>query len=296
MIYCFKDMETVGDEVAAHVQKLGGASQMITHPAQVEGGEGVKVFHYPPMGNEGEYVLELAEEIAAKHSDIVHVPDLRVMRLHGCIVDQYVAFGQWMPSSWLFRTMDEVQAKINDVPFPIMSIANSGERRQLNNPSEAYVDAAECLNGNGFPLASGKRQNGYVFWQIELVEQAPSWRVFVFARKYAIAVRLGSDGAIYPMDVLSDSITELLKYTYAFILDNKFDWASVEVLAGADRVRGNKSPFIGSISVNWPKNWFLNGGMIFETKTGLEWASTGIPAVRWYSVVAKELMGGLNED
>lgn len=292
MIYCFNDREQVGAEVAAWIKKYEGSSQIVTHPAQIEGGEGVKFFAYPPQGPEGEYVLSISEEINKQYPGIEIIPSLRVMRLHDKVIDQAMTFGQWMPSGWLFRNMDEVQKKINDVIFPVNSLSNSGDVRPLENPSEAYVDATECFNGNGFPLANGKRQTNYVYFQTILTDLAPSWRVFLFNLKYAIVCRMG-DGKVYPMDVLSEQILELLKYAFAFMLDNNFKWGSVEVLAGSDRVREVRSPFIGSISTSWPKDWFLNGGMIFETSNGYEWESTGIPAIRWYQVVAKELVSGI---
>ena len=291
MIYCYKDQESVGTEVAAWVQKYKGSSQIITHPAHVEGGEGVKVFCYPPTGAEGDYVLELVSEIATRNKWVEQIPSLRVMRLTGKMVDQAMTFGQWMPSGWLFRTMEEVKAGIDELIYPVYSLSNSGDIRPIENSSEAYTDAVECFKGDGFLLSNGKRQTGYVYFQTVLSEMASSWRVFMFAQKYAIIVQAGSD-KVFPMDVLSEQLVELLKYVYAFMLDNSFQWGSVEVLAGADRVRGIRSPFIGSISANWPKNWFLEGGMIFETADGLDWKSTGIPAVRWYSVVAKELTHG----
>ncbi|GAG05566.1 unnamed protein product, partial [marine sediment metagenome] len=237
-----------------------------------------------------DYVRELAADIGKRNPGIVQIPSLREIKLSGFIVDQWVNFGQWMPSAWLMRSMDEVKEQVNDILFPVVSVSNSGDRRPIENPTEAFVDATECFNGNGFLLANGKRQTDYVFWQTVLSECAPSWRVWMFANKYAVVVQVGTPPSVFPMDVLSESIEEILKYVYAFTIDNNLAWSSVEVVAGADRVREIKSPFIGSVSVNWPQKWFLDGGMIFETTNGHEWESTGIPAVRWYSVVAKELV------
>ncbi len=302
IVYCYKDLDTVGNEIAVAVEKLHGSSQVITHQQQVVDDKGSIVFHYPPLGPESDYVRELSVDLA-KMKNVRQIPSVREMALHGRIVDQYVTFGQWMPSAWLFRSMDEVKEKINEIEFPVISFSNNGERRILKEASDGLIEATDVFKGNGYPLAeSGRRQRGYVFWMIELIQQMPSWRVIMFAKKYAIVIRysktLYHHGAekIFPMDVISEQIVELLKYVFAFMLDNSFSWGSVEVLAGADRVRKVASPFISFYSASWPKNWFLDGGMIFETETGEQWKSTGIPAIRWYELVAKCILEGDFDD
>lgn len=294
MIYCYNDREQAGAEVAAYIKKNNGSSQVITHPAQVEGGEDVKAFCYLPISREAAYVLELAETIHKEHPEIEIVPDLKVMRLQKRLINQAMTFGQWMPSGWLVRSMAELQKIINEMPYPVNSLSNSGDRRLMLNPSDIYVEALECFKGEGIALSNELRQKKYAYYQVELLERAPSWRVFLFAMKYAVMVNFGNgpDFKVYPIDVLSDQLLELLRYVYAFMLDNQYQWGSVEIACGSDPVRSIRSPFVGSISTNWPKDWFLNGGMIFETKDGMNWESTGIPAVRWYSVVAKELVNG----
>ncbi len=291
IVYCYKDLDTVGNEIAVAIEKLHGSSQIITHQQQVVDDKGSIVFHYPPPGPESDYVRELSVDLA-KMKNVRQVPSVREMALHGRIVDQYVTFGQWMPSAWLFRSMDEVKEKINEIEFPIISLSNNGEKRILKEASDGLIEAAELFRGKGYPLTElQRRQTGYAFWTIELIQQMPSWRVIMFAKKYAIVIRHG-DGKIFPMDVISEQIVELLKYVFAFMLDNSFSWGSVEVLAGGDRVRRVASPFISFYSANWPKDWFLDGGMIFETETGEQWKSTGIPAIRWYELVAKCILEG----
>jgi len=296
MIYCYNDRESVGAEVAAWVKKYKGSSQLITHPAQVEGGEGVKVFAYPAKGGEGDYILAMMEEIAKRFPGIEFVPDLRVMRLNGRIVNQAMVFGQWMPSGWLYQSMDEVRAGINDMVYPLYSMSNSGDRRAIESPSDAYVDATECFKGKGILLESGKIQKDYSYFQTELRQPANCWRVFMFRKRYAVIVMIPSKNGpnVMPMDVISEQLAELLKYVTAFVMDNGFDWGSVEVLAGSDIVREVRSPFVMSISTGWPQEWLKQGGMIFESKDkGFTWESTGIPAVRWYQIVAKELVGNV---
>lgn len=290
VVYCYNDGEKAGSEIAACIEARQGSSQIFTHAEHIDDEQGVVAFHYPPQGPEADHVQTLAETLSSKKK-IVQIPSAREMRLHNRIVDQYVSFGQWMPSGWLFRNMDDFKAQVNKIPFPVVSMSNSGDVRPIKDSAAGLIECAEAFKGQGHLLSSGKRQTGYIFWMTELVQQSSSWRVFMFVNRYAVVVRHG-DGRAYPMDVLSEQLVELLKYAYAFMLDNCFTWGSVEILAGADRMRQVRSPFVGFFSMNWPKRWFLDGGMIFETTTGEHWESTGIPAVRWYDLCAEQILSG----
>jgi hypothetical protein len=290
IVYCFNDRDTTGQEIRAWVQKHGAQAQIVTHAQQIESGEDAYLFAYMPEGPETEFVREFIED-TYKNKKVKLIPSIQAARWHGRKVDQYVSFGQWMPTAWLIRSDEEMKQQINDIPYPVLSVANSGEGRVLHDAQEALIDATECLHGGGFALESGKFQKGYVYWTIPIQQPSPVWRVIMFAQKYAIPVLMGDK--IYPMDVMSSEIEELLQYCWAFFHDNRLKFGSVLVTPGMDVMRGVRGPYIEEYFANWPRDWFMSGGMIFETKdNGAKWESTGIPAVRWYDVVAKAIVNG----
>ena len=207
-----------------------------------------------------------------------------------------------MPSTFLFRSIEEAMSAVNDLPYPIVSYSNSNpdrNKRILEGADSAFMEAATVFKEPGLALPTGSFQQGYVFWQPEVNRQGLTWYVFMAARRYAVVTQVPTGASqatpachIETVELLTERMVELLRYVYAFVLDNDFKWASVEVVAGEDPVREIASPFICGISASWPFAWFEQGGMVFETTDGSNWQPTGVPAVKIFNLVASAILEG----
>ena len=300
MIYCYNDPFSWGRELHAEIEKRKGAAQMMTHALQVPDDKGTYTFTCMSR-KEREYVKALNEELGQK-KNIVQIPSLKEGRLYDELVEQYKEFGSWMPSTFLFRSLEQATANINEVPYPIVSTSNTDHklnRRLLEQPDDALAEAIQVFSENGKPLPGGNVQKDYLFWQPNVNRQKVTWHIFMATKRYAVITEVPSgtnpydpNTPISTVEVLSHPMTELLKYVYVFCLDHDFKWVSVEVVAGTDVVQQVASPFVLGMSVSWPSWWFERGGMIFETENGTDWKSTGVPAVALWGLMADAILKG----
>ncbi len=298
IIYCYHDLFQWGPELAAEIQKRKGGAQMMTHAVQVEDEVGTAAFIHV-SDRERQYTQELATVLGQKHN-VLMVPSAREIALHDDMIAIYAEFGEWMPSTWILQSMEQVQDSINNLPYPILSVTRSKaprDQRILPDPEQAFNEASAVFGEHGLKLGSGQRQKGYVIWQPTYTISGVRWHVFMLGKRYAVitetsmAVDPTLPGAAFSMiDVLRDHYVDLLQFVRGFVVENDLDWACVEVMATKSDEAGTVVPFVTGYTVSWPMAWFERGGMIFESDCGLPWQSTGIPAVKIWNVVAEWIM------
>ena len=301
IIYCYHDMLAWGPELAANIQRLNGSAQMMTHAVQVEDEVGTGAFIHV-SNRERQYTQELAAEIGEKHN-VLMVPSAREIALHDDFNAQYAEFGQWMPTTFVLHSLEHAQQHINDLEYPVISLPTRSvvqNRRVLENPEQAFLEAVHLFGENGLQLADGSTQKGYAIWQPMARHIGVRWQVFMLGKRYAVITEIptGADpsvpGAEFTMvDTMKAGYTALLDYVHRFVTDNDLDWACVEVLPYESGQDGMSQPFVVGYAVSWPMAWFEFGGMIFESGDGKAWDSTGIPAVKIWNVVAEWMMGKL---
>lgn len=298
IIYCYHDMFSWGTEVAANVQRLKGSAQMMTHAVQVEDEVGTAVFIHVSE-RERQYTQELATLIAQKQN-VLMVPSARGIALHDDLFAQYQEFGHWMPTTWILQSMEQAEAVINDLPYPIVSLTRGKalqDQRILADPEQAFNEASAVFGEQGLQMRSGKNQQGYLIWQPTYRLSGVRWHVFILGKRYAVITEtsMGVDpaqpgAAFNVIDVLQPQHIGLLDFVRGFAEDENLDWACVEVTGTKSEEAATLVPFISGYSVNWPMAWFERGGMIFQSHCGMPWESTGIPAVKIWNVVAEWMM------
>ncbi len=301
IIYCYHDMLSWGPELAAEIQKRKGSSQMMTHAVQVEDEVGTGAFIHV-SDRERQYTQELAG-VLGKKENVLMVPSAREIALHDDAIAQYAEFGQWMLTTWILQSMEQVEDCINELPYPIVSSTRSKslrDQRVLSDPEQAFAEAGAVFGEQGLTVRSGQAQKGYLIWQPACEITGIRWHVFVLGKRYAVITEtsMGVDpaqpGAEFKMiDVLHDRHVDLLDFARGFAQDNDLDWACIEVTASKSDKAGAVVPFVTGFRVSWPMAWFERGGMIFESKEGMAWKSTGIPAVKIWNVVAEWMMDKL---
>ena len=297
IIYCYHDLFQWGPELAAEIQKRKGSSQMMTHAVQVENEIGTGVFIHV-SDRERQYTQELAAEIGKKEN-VLMVPTAREISLHDDLLAAYGEFGQWMPTTWLLQSLEQVQDCLNDMPYPIVSLTRSKairHQRILQDPEQAYAEAVAVFGDEGLLLVGGTSQRGYLIWQPRIQIAELRWNVFMLGKRYAVITQTatGVDPtlpgiAFRVVDVMKPEYASLLDFCRGFVMACDLDWACIEVVAMPQKP-GVVIPFVTGYSVSWPMAWFERGGMIFESDCGLPWQSTGIPAVKMWSVVAGCIM------
>jgi hypothetical protein len=300
IIYCYNDMQSWGSELACEINRLKASSQMMTHAVQVTDEKGTVAFLHV-YDREEQYVSELSEEIAKK-SNVLQIPDNRMIRLHNDLAQQYTELGQWMPSTYLLRNAEHAVSHLNDLPYPIISRSSKYAQRNtrvLRTVDQAVAEISQVFSEEGLEIYRGGRQKDYVLWQPAWETQGQIFHVFMLGRKYAVitVVPAGGDpaepiSAFTPCEVLNEVLDEILNVAYIFAEDNEFDWVSMEIAPARDRVQHVARPFVLSISASWPFEWFERGGLIFEGNNGTDWHSTGIPAVKIWNVVADWIIKG----
>ncbi len=301
IIYCYHDMFSWGPELAANVQRLKGSAQMMTHAVQVEDEVGTAAFIHV-SDRERQYTQELAAVIGEKHN-VLMVPSAREIALHDDMLAQYEEFGHWMPTTWILQSMEQTEAVINDLPYPIVSSTRSKvlkDQRVLADPEQAFTEAGAVFGEQGLQLASGRNQKGYLVWQPTYEISGVRWHVFILGKRYAVITEtsMGVDpaqpgAAFQVIDVLKPQHIGLLDFVRGFAEEEHLDWACVEVTATKSEDVGTFVPFVTGYSVSWPMAWFERGGMIFESDCGMPWQSIGIPAVKIWQVVAEWMMAKL---
>lgn len=301
MIYCYNDPYSWGRDLQAYIERRKGSAQMMTHATQVPDESGTYAFiHQSPK--ERDYTKDLAEDIARK-TNVNLIPNIELCRLHDELIRQFRLYGAWMPTSWLFRSIEESTSFINDLPYPIISTSNQSHvinRHFLESPDDAFEEMNVVFRGEGRPIAGGnKAQKDYVFWQVNAARNEVRWHVFMAAKRYAYILQVPEgfnpyDPAtpINTIEIVNEQLIEVLKFVYAFCFEYDLNWAVAEVMAGVDPVRQLATPFIMGVRTSWPNWWIERGGMVFESDNGEAWTSTGVPAVRVLDVMAGAILEG----
>lgn len=297
IIYCYHDLFSWGTEVSAEVNRLKGSSLMMSHAVQVENDKGVCAFGHVSK-KEQAHVKELWSVLGAKQN-VYLLPSADEVRIHDDLVQQYVEFGFWMPTTYLFRDKDSAFAHVPQLLFPLISRSSSGayeNMRILHTHGEAMEEVQAAFSDEGIALVNGRVQKDYLFWQPVWETQGHNYHVVMVGQRYAVITVIGAEdnpsqencgfGTVDAMDARFD---ELLTFTRLFCEQNDFNFVSVEVAPIKDRVRGEEKPCVLGVSAAWPFKWFHRGGMIFEFKDE-KWQSMGIPAIKIWMVVAKWLM------
>lgn len=302
IIYCYHDMFSWGPELAAEIQKRKGSSQMMTHAVQVEDEIGTAAFIHV-SDRERQYTQELAG-VLGKKQNVLMVPSAREIAMHDDLLAQYEDFGQWMPTTWVLRSMEQAKDVIKDLPYPIVSSTSRKamrDQRVLGDPEQAFAEASSVFGEQGLQMTSGQMQQGYLIWQPTYEISGVRWHVFILGKRYAVITEtsMGVDpaqpsSAFKMIDVLSPQHVGLLDFVRGFAEDANLDWACVEVTATKSEQAGTFLPFVTGFSVSWPMAWFERSGMIFKGGRDVPWESTGIPAVKIWMVVSEWIMEKLN--
>ena len=303
-VYCYHDPYRWGEQVAIAVHDKKGSAEMCSHPMQVPDQDDTVVFmHRHNPVDEPSARHALAADKFLRQADFKKariVPSRKEIAQMDDRIAQWKQYAEWMPTTSLYTDLQEAVEQLNTHDYPLVSKSQRGifdrNIRIIDDPAQGFSEIMAAFQNGGIPLAGDEKQQGYLLWQqvIHMTGRL-AWRVIIIGKKYGTLIRMESrngEPKFSGVPVLAEYENEVMKFAYAFVVDNDLDFAMVDVLLGIDKGRGQTSPFITAVTCDFPI-WYLDyGSMIFEVTEDYDWMSTGTPGVKMFDLIADMLMKG----
>lgn len=132
---------------------------------------------------------------------IVTLPTAQEGRWYDDKIAQYLVLKPWMSETWIRTHRDGADALLEELSiegaFPIISKASEGAGsanvRLLHDDDEAWAEMVTAF-GSGIPLKYGRIQQGYVYWQRLVADNAHDYRVCITGDQAYGLIRLNKPG------------------------------------------------------------------------------------------------------
>lgn len=299
MIYAYDDPNKWGRMIHKAAGQFGEGITLFRNSSEVPDTENTTAFihmlHLPL--DERSHTKCVVEELSHK-TNVTLIPRIHGCRLYDDKVAQFKFFGQWMPSTTFFDDRGKALCAINHLNYPVVSKSKEGAGasnvRMIKDKDDATLEVCSVFSPNGLKLYAGNFQKDYILWQSFIPGLLYNWRVFIFAKKYAIITKRWNEdkgwsvndrGKIEQIEELDTKLEQLLNFTVNFVETNDFIWSAVDV------IDDNSSLYVLETSVGFPFWWFQKGGLIFKLENG-NWSPSGYKASELWTLLVKSIIRG----